>query len=223
MQPTDTDKSTDFADRREQMVRQQLEIRGIQDERVLQAMRTVPREEFVGELYRDAAYSDCALPIECDQTISQPYTVAFMCEAANLSADDKVLEIGTGSGYGAAVLSCICREVHSIERISTLSKIAADRLQQLGFDNAHVHRADGSLGAPDESPFDAIIVTAGAEKLPTPYISQLSNGGRIVIPLGATSDSQIMYRFTYTDGKLREEKLGNFAFVPLIGDYGWHR
>ena len=210
----------EFADQRAEMVRRHLEGRGIRDRRVLQAMREVPREEFVGELYRDAAYDDNALPIESGQTISQPFTVAFMCEAAQLSDQDKVLEVGTGSGYGAAVLGRLCREVHTVERIPALSKMAADRLQQLGFENVHVHTADGTLGVPNASPFDAIVVTAGAESLPETYVDQLADGGRIVIPLG-TSRGQIMYRFTLYNGELHKENLGYFAFVPLVGSHGW--
>lgn len=203
-----------------QMVQNQLEARGIQDRRVLQAMAQIPREEFVGKFYQDTAYADNALPIACEQTISQPYTVAFMCEAARLTDQDKVLEIGTGSGYGAAVLSRLCREVHTVERIPTLSKIAADRLYRQGVKNVHVHTADGTLGLPAESPFDAIVVTAGAEALPEPYAEQLVDGGRIVIPVGS-SRSQIMHRYTLCDGKLSQENLGTFSFVPLIGEYGW--
>lgn len=215
-------ETEDYTKLRKAMVRRQLRTRGITDQRVLKAMGEVPREEFVGKLDRHAAYADSALPIECEQTISQPYTVAFMCEAARLSEDDKVLEIGTGSGYGAAVLSRLCREVHTVERIPILSKIAADRLQRLGFENVHVHTANGTFGAPDVSPFDAIIVTAGANDLPTPYVRQLAEGGRVVIPLGSTPRSQTMFRFTLNDDELIEEDLGNFAFVPLIGEHGWH-
>lgn len=215
-------ESENYAAMRKRMVSTQLRNRGITNRRVLQAMSEVPREQFVGELYRHAAYADRALPIECDQTISQPYTVAFMCQAALLSEDDKVMEIGTGSGYGAAVLSRLCREVHTIERIPTLSNIAADRLERLGFENVHVHTANGSLGAPDEAPFDAIIVTAGANELPTPYVQQLAEHGRIVIPLGSSPRSQVMCRFAFNDENLVQENLGNFVFVPLIGNYGWH-
>ena len=216
-----TTGTEEFAVLRQQMVRRHLRSRGISDERVLKVMGEVRREEFVTEQCRDGAYADSALPIECGQTISQPYTVAFMCEAANLSVNEKVLEIGTGSGYGAAVLSRLCREVHTVERIPELSMTAAERLKRLGFDNVHVHTANGTLGVSGDSPFDAIIVTAGAIELPTPYVEQLSEGGRIVIPIGRTPRSQVMRRFTLQEGKLTEECLGCFAFVPLIGEHGW--
>lgn len=216
-----TNEAQNAVHARQRMVQQQLQRRGIYDERVLQVMQEVPREEFVAEDWRDAAYEDRPLPIEWGQTISQPYTVAFMCEAAQIKPDDKVLEIGTGSGYGAAVLSRLCREVHSVERIPPLGKLAAERLERLGYANVRVHIADGTLGAPNEAPFDAIIVTAGAETLPTPYLDQIADGGRIIIPLGRTSRSQAMYRFTLHDEELQEEHLGGFAFVPLIGEYGW--
>lgn len=203
------------------MVDAQLERRGIQDPRVLAAMSRVPREAFVLERWRDAAYADGALPIECGQTISQPFTVAFMCEAARLADTEKVLEIGTGSGYGAAVLSLLCREVHTVERIASLGERAARKLSELGFANVHVHIADGTLGWPPDAPYDAIVVTAGASALPTPYLDQLAEGGRIVIPLGDTPHGQTMYRFTLGAGELYTQNLGSFAFVPLIGEHGW--
>lgn len=219
--PAKESQDVSHCDERQLMVRNQLVGRGIEDARVLQAMGEVPREKFVGELWQHAAYADGALPIECGQTISQPFTVAYMCEAAQIMPEDKVLEIGTGSGYGAAVLSRLCREVHTVERIPTLSKLAAERLDRLGFGNVQVHTANGSLGVPNEEPFDAILVTAGAEALPTPYVSQIRDGGRIVIPLGGTLHSQVMYRFTRQGDHLHTDNLGNFAFVPLIGEHGW--
>jgi protein-L-isoaspartate(D-aspartate) O-methyltransferase len=206
-------------DVRRQMAQSQLVRRGIQNQRVLDAMTRVPREEFVSDGWRDAAYADGALPIDCGQTISQPFTVAFMCEAAEISRDDTVLEVGTGSGYGAAVLSLLAREVHSVERIPVLGQQAAERLRRLGHSNVHVHTANGTLGWLDAAPFDAIVVTAGAEALPKPYVEQLQDGGRIIIPLGRMPHSQTMYRFTLKDGKLYVENLGGFTFVPLIGKY----
>ena len=211
-----------FEDMRQLMVQTQLKACGIQDQRVLDAMAAVPREEFVPREWRDASYADGALPIDCGQTISQPFTVAFMCEAAQPQESDKVLEIGTGSGYGAAVLSRLAREVHTVERIPVLGRQATDRLQRLGYSNVHVHTANGTLGLPDEAPFDAIVVTAGTHALPKPYLDQLADGGRIVIPLGHIPHSQLMYRFTLQNGKLSVQNLGGFAFVPLIGEYGWH-
>jgi protein-L-isoaspartate(D-aspartate) O-methyltransferase len=210
-----------FNEIRNQMVQGQLRGRGIKDERVLRAMAEVPREEFVERPLRDAAYADGALPIDCGQTISQPFTVAFMCEAARISDDDKVLEIGTGSGYGAAVLSRLCREVHTVERIGQLGKQAAERIERLGYTNVHIHNANGTLGLPQEAPFDAIIVTAGAAAIPRPYVDQLRLDGRIIIPLGNVPTCQNLYRITLRSEDLQMENLGGFAFVPLIGEHGW--
>lgn len=203
------------------MVRKQLVARGIDDPRVLDAMARVEREAFVSPEFRHMAYDDNALPIECGQTISQPFTVAFMIAAAQISESDKVLEIGTGSGYGAAVISLLAREVHTVERIALLVETSSERLHRLGYQNVHVHKADGTLGLFDEAPFDVIIVTAGAKRLPQPYVDQLSEGGRILIPIGATQCSQTMYRFTLQRDKLVKKNLGRFAFVPLVGANSW--
>lgn len=210
----------DFSSARQTMIEQHLRQREITDPRVLEAIGCVPRELFVPPESRRFAYNDCALPIDCHQTISQPYTVAFMCAAAQLTGKETVLEVGTGSGYGAAVLSLLAREVHTIERIPELASQAAERLQRLGYDNVHVYTDDGTLGLPQAAPFDAIIVTASSEQLPAPYQEQLSEGGRIIIPLGSESTGQRMYRFTLRNGKLSEEVLGAFVFVPLIGKFG---
>lgn len=204
-----------------QMVERQLVARGISDERVLQAMREVPREEFVPESQRNFAYDDGALPIGQGQTISQPFTVAFMCEALRLEPADSVLEVGTGSGYGAAVLSRIARSVQTVERIPELAQQARERLERMGYANVAVHLANGSLGMKEAALFDAIGVTAGAERLPQAYLDQLAEGGRIVIPLGRTPHNQSMYRFTRHDGELVVDNLGGFMFVPLIGEEGW--
>lgn len=203
------------------MVAEQLTARGIRDPRVLAAMGATPRESFVAPESIDLAYADRALPIPYQQTISQPYTVAFMCEAAQIVPTDQILEIGTGSGYGAAVLSQLGQVVHSIERVPQLGAEAAERFVQLGYKNIHVHIGDGTLGWPPAAPYDAIIVTAGADALPRPYIDQLREGGRIVIPIGHLSRSQTMYRFTLRDRRLLLENLGGFAFVPLIGQCSW--
>ncbi len=211
----------DFQELRRQMVQYQIEMRGVLDVRVLQAMRDVPREEFVLEDYREDAYRDSPLPIGFGQTISQPYTVAFLVEALQLSGKEKVLEIGTGSGYQAAVLSLLAREVHSVERIPELGKWAEQRLHRLGYDNVHVHLSNGTLGWEEEAPYDAIVVTASSEELPSTYQEQLVEGGRIVIPLGPSSRAQRLFRFTLRQGRLCEEDLGGFSFVPLIGKHGW--
>jgi protein-L-isoaspartate(D-aspartate) O-methyltransferase len=203
------------------MVDTQLRARGICDPRVLAAMLAVPREEFVDEALRDDAYGDWPLPIGGGQTISQPYTVAFMAEAAELRGDEKVLEVGTGSGYGAAVLSQLGAVVHTIERIPALARRALSTLARLRFSNVHVHLGDGSLGLVEESPFDVIVVTAGAASLPPSYTDQLAEGGRIVMPIGKCKSSQHLYRFRNQHGALSIDDLGTFAFVPLIGDEGW--
>jgi protein-L-isoaspartate(D-aspartate) O-methyltransferase len=208
-----------FALARHNMVVEQLERRGIRDPRVLEAMEWVPREEFVPPELLDLAYDDRALPIGLEQTISQPYTVAFMCQAARLAATDKVLEIGTGSGYGAAVLSLLANEVHTIERIEELFKLARDRLTRLGYENVRVYLDDGTLGLPQEAPFNAIVVTAGAEAVPEPYKDQLAEGGRLIIPVGPPSHQQ-MLRLTRRGNTFDTDDLGSFGFVPLVSDAG---
>ncbi|GIW80107.1 MAG: hypothetical protein KatS3mg105_1914 [Gemmatales bacterium] len=210
-----------FAVLRERMVEEQLRRRGIHDPRVIQAMLEIPRHEFVDASHRDLAYCDMPLSIGFGQTISQPFTVAFMCQEAQIKPEDKVLEVGTGSGYGACVLGKLAREVHTVERIPELAKQAERRIRKLGFSNVHVHLANGSLGYAAEAPYDAIIVTASAAKLPEPYADQLASGGRIIIPIGSHYD-QSLYRFTRRNGKeLFVEDLGGFLFVPLIGEKGW--
>jgi protein-L-isoaspartate(D-aspartate) O-methyltransferase len=203
---------------RHNMVVQQLERRGIRDPRVLEAMEWVPREQFVPPDLVGLAYEDRALPIAHEQTISQPYTVAFMCQEAQVSAGDKVLEIGTGSGYGAAVLSLLAREVHTVERIDELYDTARARLTRLGYQNVRVYLDDGTLGLPTEAPFDAIVVTAGAESLPTAYQEQLADGGRLVIPIGPPSYQQ-MVRLTRRGDEFDRDDLGSFGFVPLVGGF----
>jgi protein-L-isoaspartate(D-aspartate) O-methyltransferase len=204
------------------MVEEQLRQRGIWQARVLEAMSEVPREHFVAAGFCESAYEDSPLPIGYGQTISQPLTVAFMCQSLDLHGDEKVLEIGTGSGYGAAVLSRLARVVYSIERIPKLAYQAEARLRRLGYENVHVRIANGSLGLPVEAPFDAILVTAGGRGLPRVYLDQLADGGRIVIPLGsAVPHSQTLYRFTVSAGTIVVDALGGFSFVPLIGEYGW--
>lgn len=211
----------EYADLRRRMVEEQLREHGISDPRVLDAMGKVPRDEFVPPDLRDAAYEDGPLPIGYGQTISQPFTVAFMCQALQLTGTEKVLEIGAGSGYSAAVLSLLAQSVFTVERVAGLAEQARERLARLGYANVDVIAADGTLGLPAKAPFDAIVVTAGAETLPDAYVRQVRIGGRIVIPIGEYRYNQTMYRFTRQEEELRIDNLGSFAFVPLIGRYGW--
>ncbi len=201
---------------KQRMLDQHLRSRGITDERVLAAMERVPREEFVPAPLRGRAYDDRALSIELGQTISQPYTVAFMAQAARLEGHERVLEVGTGSGYGAAVLCHLASEVYTIERWPELFDSATQRLERLGFHNVVTKLDDGSLGWPEQAPFDAIITTAAAEQLPNVFRDQLAEGGRIIIPIGELSGGQTMFRITRRNGTFEEERLGLFSFVPLV-------
>lgn len=204
------------------MIRDDLIGRGIKDAAVLQAMREVPREAFVAPELAAHAYEDHPLPIEEGQTISQPYIVAYMTEALELTPRDRVLEIGTGSGYAAAVLSRIVTTVYSVERLGILATNARERLAELGYDNIIVHEGDGTLGWPEHAPFDAIVVTAGAPKLPEPLLEQLAIGGRLVIPVGPTSFLQELVRVRRLgENDYRSEELCGVRFVPLIGAAGW--
>lgn len=204
------------------MIRDDLIGRGIKDAAVLQAMREVPREAFVAPELAARAYADHPLPIEEDQTISQPYIVAYMTEALELIATDRVLEIGTGSGYAAAVLSRIVTTVYSVERLAILATNARKRLAELGYDNIVVHEGDGTCGWPEHAPYDAIVVTAGAPKLPEPLLAQLAIGGRLVIPVGPTSFLQMLVRVRRLgENDYRSEELCPVRFVPLIGAAGW--
>jgi protein-L-isoaspartate(D-aspartate) O-methyltransferase len=200
---------------RRKMVIEQLEQRGIHDPRVLEAMEWVPRHEFVPHNLLHLAYNDRAVPIGHEQTISQPYTVAFMCQEARVADRDRILEIGTGSGYAAALLSLLSQEVHTIERIEVLYEPARERLARLGYNNVYCHLDDGSHGLPSDAPFDAIIVAAGAETLPEALHDQLADGGRLIIPIGPLAHQQ-MYRLTRRGHDFIREDLGSFGFVPLI-------
>jgi protein-L-isoaspartate(D-aspartate) O-methyltransferase len=204
------------------MVEFQLKPNSIQDARVLAAMACVPREEFVPATMRDCAYGDCPLPIGYGQTISQPFTVAFMCQALQLTGRERVLEIGTGSGYAAAVLSLLASEVFTIERVVSLAAPAHSRLRRLGYRNVQVIAGDGTLGLPVAAPFDRIVASAAAGQLPQPWAEQLAEGGSIVVPIGGESFDQCLYRFVKRGAELKMENLGGFAFVPLIGKYGSH-
>jgi protein-L-isoaspartate(D-aspartate) O-methyltransferase len=208
------------AERRAQMVIRQLAERGIQDIRVLEAMGEVPRERFVAPDVRPLAYEDCALPIAEGQTISQPYMVAAMCEALQLRGPETVLEIGTGSGYAAAVLSRLARRVVSIERHPALAERAAALLRELGYTNVDVYLADGSRGWPTEAPYDVITVAAGAPTVPDALIHQLRDGGRLLIPVGEPRQ-QVLTRITRAADRLYKEELMPCVFVPLIGAHGW--
>jgi len=208
--------------RRREMVRYQLLERDIDDPAVLEAMARVPREEFVPEDMRDVAYADSPLPIGSEQTISQPYVVALMIEALELSPGDRALEIGTGSGYAAAVLAQVADEVYTIERHKELAEVAARRFHRLGYDNIHVRQANGTLGWPEHAPYDAIVVTAGGPHVPEPLREQLAVGGRLVIPIGATLHSQELIRLRrIAPDRFRREDLGAVRFVPLVGEAGW--
>ena len=205
-----------FAEQREHMVRHHL--RQVRDVRVLSAMGQVPREAFVPEAQRAQAYADHPLPIGLEQTISQPFVVAFMAEAAGLQGSQRVLEVGTGSGYGAAVLSHLAGEVWTVERHGELADRARERLARLGYDTVHVITGDGSKGLPEHAPFDAIVVTAAAEVVPRAYLEQLVDGGRLVIPVGPAAGNQRMYRFTRRGEDHTTDDLGPFRFVPLVVD-----
>jgi protein-L-isoaspartate(D-aspartate) O-methyltransferase len=211
------------AERRQAMVERDIRARGVRDPRVLEAFRLVPRELFVPSDLADVAYEDCALPIAEGQTISQPYIVAVMVQAARIGPQSRVLEIGTGSGYGAAVLSRVAGEVWTVERFGSLATRAAARLSDLGYSNVHVLSGDGQLGWPEAQPYDAIIVTAGAPDVPSALLSQLALGGHLVMPIGGVDSYQELTRFRRapgTDSSLLEveaELLAPVRFVPLLG------
>ena len=194
-----------------------LRRRGITDQAVLRAMDEVPREYFVAAEFTDSAYADQALPIACGQTISQPYVVGYMTERLEVAPEHRVLEIGTGSGYQAAVLSRIAREVASIERYRTLADVARERLKTLGYGNVTILAGDGLMGAPERAPFDRIIVTAAAEEIPKALVEQLGEGGKLVLPLGPRNGTQYIVKLTKAaDGALTREDLIAVRFVPLL-------
>jgi len=207
---------------RERMVAKQIEARGVVDPFVLEAMRAVAREDFVPMEERELAYEDGPLPIGHGQTISQPYIVAVMTAAARVRPGERVLEIGTGSGYGAAVLSMIAAEVYTVERIEALADAAARRLAACGYGNVQVRCGDGTLGWSDHAPYDAIVVTAGGPTVPPALLAQLKLGGRLVMPLGPSQRFQRLVRRTRTGPEsYQEDELEPVAFVPLIGEQGW--
>jgi protein-L-isoaspartate(D-aspartate) O-methyltransferase len=204
----------DFAPQRQQMVQQQLVTRGINDQRVLAAMTKVPREEFVPLESRGASYEDGPLPIGYGQTISQPYIVAFMTEQLRPNPTDRVLEIGTGSGYQAAILADLVSEVYSIEIVSLLAKNAEETLHRLGYKNVHLKIGDGYQGWPEAAPFDAIIVTCAPDKVPQPLVDQLKDGGRMVIPVG-DKFAQQLYLLEKKNGQLKQSATLPVRFVPM--------
>jgi protein-L-isoaspartate(D-aspartate) O-methyltransferase len=205
---------------REAMVQSQIEARGVTDPNVLAAIRKVPRHLFVSEALMDQAYGDFPLPIGEQQTISQPYIVAEMTQALELTKHDRVLEIGTGSGYQAAILAEIVYRVYTIERIHTLLANARRLFDKLHYHNIVSKYSDGTCGWPEESPFDAIIVTAGAPEVPPPLVEQLANGGRMVIPVG-NQYSQELVKIYKDKRKIHQINLGGCRFVKLLGEHGW--
>jgi protein-L-isoaspartate(D-aspartate) O-methyltransferase len=211
----------EMAAARHRLVRR-IEREGIVDARVLMALASVPREAFVPEKLREFAYRDAPLPIGGGQTISQPSTVALMVEALELEATDRVLEVGAGSGYAAAVIGQIADEVFAIERLPELAAAARERLAALGVDNVEVYEGDGTEGLAAEAPFDAIVVAAGGPKAPGALLGQLRVGGRMVIPIGASVDEQKLFRIRRAgEEEYRQEELADVRFVPLVGRAGW--
>jgi protein-L-isoaspartate(D-aspartate) O-methyltransferase len=210
----------DFAAARNEMVARQIRSRGINSARVLDAMAAVPRHEFVPLAAQASAYSDEALPIGGGQTISQPFIVAAMSDAVQLSGGERVLEIGGGCGYQAAVLSLLARDVVVVELRASLASAARERLERLGYANVRVEEGDGSLGWPASAPYDAILVSAAAPSIPPPLIEQLAEGGRLVIPVG-DSERQSMLQIVKRAGGLAQESLLTCRFVPLLGRHGW--
>ena len=212
--------NNNFAKAREKMIKTQLIPRGIKDQRVIEAMQKVPRHQFVPQELVHEAYNDYPLSIGHNQTISQPYIVAFMTEALDLKGDEKVLEIGTGSGYQTAILAELCKQVYTVERIKELLENAKKRLDKMGYNNIMFKAFDGTLGWDEYKPYDAIIVTAGAPNIPYPLVEQLKEGGRLVIPIGDRF-MQNLIKVTKKGKTIEQKSLGGCRFVDLIGVYGW--
>ena len=210
----------DFKKERLAMVEGQLRRRGISDQRVLEAMAKIPRDAFVSPEYQDSAYEDRPLPIGEGQTISQPYMVAVMTQSLGLKGEERVLEIGTGSGYQTALLAELAKAIFTIERIQALIHRAEESLQKLGYKNIFFLRGDGTEGWPEKAPFDGIMVTAGAPEIPQTLTSQLAEGGRLVIPVGPRY-SQTLYIVTRKGNQFTEEEVTGCVFVPLVGVHGW--
>ncbi len=209
-----------FLTDRQRMVREQIASRGILDARLLEALRTVPRHCFIPPDYRYLAYTDGPLPIGEGQTISQPYIVALMTELLALQGDETVLEVGTGSGYQAAILAHLAHQVHTIERHANLAERARRALADLQLDNVQVHIGDGSQGLPEYAPYQAIMVTAAAPQVPQPLLDQLDEDGRLVLPVGSLG-AQILERWQRHGAEYKRESIAPVAFVPLRGQHGW--
>jgi protein-L-isoaspartate(D-aspartate) O-methyltransferase len=214
------EEAKELAGRRRAMVEEQIRGRGVGSPRLLEALLTVPRHKFVPEESIGAAYADQPVPIGEGQTISQPYMVAVMTEALELTGTERVLEVGTGSGYQAAVLSLLAREIYSVESHAALAVAARRRLARLGYRNVYVHAGDGTLGLPEFALFDAIVVTAAAPKIPPPLLEQLAEGGRMVIPVGQ-SENQELLQVRKVGGETTSRVLHYCRFVPLVGRHGW--
>jgi protein-L-isoaspartate(D-aspartate) O-methyltransferase len=212
----------DLQQQRERMVQRQVAARGVHDHYTLEAMRQVPREEFVAPALREFAYEDSPLPIEAGQTISQPYIVGLMIAEAQVRPGDRVLEIGAGSGYAAAVMAAIAGQVFAVERVSELADLARARFDRLGYDNIELRVGDGTRGWPEAGPFDAILAAAGGPEVPAVLLQQLAPGGRLVMPIGNTREEQHLVLVTRTgNGQFVQKSLGDVRFVPLIGEHGW--
>jgi protein-L-isoaspartate(D-aspartate) O-methyltransferase len=211
---------TNWEKERRRMVDDQIVGRGIKDERVLAAMRRVPRHEFLPEAIRGMAYADNALPIGEGQTMSQPYMVAIMSELLGLTGTERVLEIGTGSGYQAAVLAELCGKVYTVERLKTIGEKARAALDRLGYQNVAIKVYDGTYGWKEMAPFDAILVTAGAPEIPAPLVEQLKDGGRMVIPVGDRFGQSLLKVVKTAEGAVTQRSIP-CVFVPLIGNHGW--
>jgi len=209
-----------FSEERERMVREQIAGRGVRDERVLQAMRQVPRHLFVLPEHRDRAYADGPLPIGEGQTISQPYIVGLMSSLLALDGTETVLEVGTGSGYQAAILGQLAQQVHSIERHAALARRARSLLAEIGSNNIQVHTGDGSKGLPKYAPYDAILVAAAAPQVPKPLLEQLRDGGRLALPVGRI-EGQTLELWQRRAARYERQDVLPVAFVPLLGEYGW--
>lgn len=219
---TDAEQQTRYKNQRLAMVDMQIDRRGIDSPEVLNAMRQVPREFFLSPAMREFAYEDTPLPISKQQTISQPYIVAYMVDALLLTGGGKVLEVGTGSGYAAAILGEIADRVISLERHKSLADSARHTLGKLSYDNVEVIHTDGSVGWPEGAPYDGIVVAAGGPKVPQPLKDQLAIGGRLVIPVGASETEQSLMRITrVSEDEYQEENLSQVRFVPLVGEGGW--